>query len=420
MDITELIKLADDAYYATQYEKAIDFYEQALELDPKNEHAQSQLKKAESNRSLKRTPPELPVQAIQLYKRSRSFITAGDLSEAEKLLKQAVSLAEDAGVEFPQAEELLNNLSNALKAAEFKQEAYKNIDTQQWTKAIDNLYSATNLDSSDEITQTLLLHLQNLFKARNMVDQLNAGIDTAKKRSEVIQEILQIIELTNETAPLSTLWQDVVRLFGEYNKKNSVFQNKNIIFQWSMMACLLISVILLITFGALYLYPRHRGLVLVCDAIAPGLIAKLDYPYYVANRDPDEIGITFINNSDAVINDRFIEIKFTGTANLKYVDPSNSNEIKLEGLNPDKEQPETISFFIDGSTNRSQGPWYISFNVGACTPNGFYIAMTPIQGLRKYATALWGIFIGSILGLLKDQIKDFLTMATSFLKKSNN
>jgi len=220
MNTKELIELADNAYYATEYDKAVELYLKALENAPKNKHAQTQLAKAERNRSLKTSPPPLPIQAIQLYRRSRSFIAAHDLLQAKKLLTEAISLAKNAGTDFLQAEELLNNLTNALKAEELKRDAFIAIDTQQWAKAMDYLNFAKDLDPTDETTQILTDHLQKLIKAQSIILQLKAGISNDRdKKRKIISEVQEIINDTNETTVLSKLWQEVVRSFAEYSNK---------------------------------------------------------------------------------------------------------------------------------------------------------------------------------------------------------
>jgi len=217
----ELIEMADNAYYATEYEKAIELYLRVLEDSPKNKHAQIYLKNAERNQSLNATPPQIPTEAIQLYKRSRSFIAAGDLTQAKKFLSQAISITKKAGGEFRNAEELLANIETAYRAEELKKEAYLALETQQWSKALDNLDAASRLDPTDETTEIELMHLQNLVKAQNLITQLNAGGNKSRqKNSKTISEIQEIINQANEVTMLSKLWQDVVRELGKYNDKN--------------------------------------------------------------------------------------------------------------------------------------------------------------------------------------------------------
>jgi tetratricopeptide (TPR) repeat protein len=235
-ELKKLIENADDAYYAAEYDKAIQLYKQILDLDPDNKHAQDQVRKAERNRLSKSATPEtVPIEALQLYKRSRSFIAAGDLIMARKLLKQAIDVAEGSGVNFTSAQDLLGNIKNALKAEAFKARANNEIDVQQWLRAVDDLNSAFNLDPTDDVTGTLLLHLRSLLKAHRLINSLNVGAVNRRSRSAAIKEIREIINLTNETTVLSKLWQGVVNLFGE--------RDKNIIFRLSALILTFTSVI---------------------------------------------------------------------------------------------------------------------------------------------------------------------------------
>lgn len=226
MKIKELLVLADDAYYAAQYDKAIELYQQVLESAPKNKDAQEQLKKAEFQRSLKATAPNVPNEALQLYRRARSFIIAGDMQSASKLLKEAVSVAKKFGAKFPQAQELLDNLSNVFAANERKGQALEQLELRQWANATENLSKAVELDPTDKTAFYLLEHLRALIKAQGQISQLAAGIKDRGNHSNTISEIQKVIEETNHIVALSVLWQEVVREFGEYNKnRNSISQN---------------------------------------------------------------------------------------------------------------------------------------------------------------------------------------------------
>jgi tetratricopeptide (TPR) repeat protein len=233
----KLIENADDAYYAAEYDKAIQLYKQVLDSDPNNKHAQEQLKKSERNRLSKSAKPEtVPTEALRLYKRSRSFITVGDLVGAKKLLKQAIDIANEINVNFHSAEYLLGNIQNALKAEEYKKKAFEDIDTQQWVKAEANLNFAVDLDPTDDTIQTLLLHLRKLLTAQNLIRGLMVG---TRNRSSVIKEIREIINLTNQTTALSKLWQEVVVLFGEYNRYSISPDITRVIFVLLILAGLL-------------------------------------------------------------------------------------------------------------------------------------------------------------------------------------
>ncbi len=226
MNIRELTKMADNAYYAENYKEAIKLYQQILDQAPKNKNARTHLAKAELNLSLRTATPKIPIEALQLYKRSRSFITAGDLPQAKKLLQDAIAIAQKTDSKFPQAQELLDNLSNALTADEFSKKALEYLQLKLWANAVSNLETAVNLDQTNESNKFLLAHLRNLLIAQNLVSEINSGTKDSKKRSETIIKIREIIDATNELPVLSPLWQDVVRQLGdrERKNKNSYFQ----------------------------------------------------------------------------------------------------------------------------------------------------------------------------------------------------
>jgi hypothetical protein len=139
----------------------------------------------------------------------------------------------------------------------------------------------------------------------------------------------------------------------------------------------------------------------------------LDYPFYVANGDEDKLEITFINEGKT-INNTLVVVKLTGTANLKYLNPSTANQIMLDKFSHNQHQPEVIPFFVDGSTDSTPGPWQINFSVGECTPKDFHIAMTPIPGLHKFIVSLWGLITASLIGLFSARIKEFFEWVRSF------
>lgn len=211
IQLQELIKIADNSYYATEYDKAVELYGEALKLDPDNKHAQEQIAKAEFYRSIKTVKPEdLMAEALQLYKRSRSFIAIGDLDGAKILLQQSINVAEKAGVDFTNAKALLENIQNAARADEYKKRAYEELENDQWVRAEANLGLAMDLDPTDHNVQGLLPHLRSLLKARNLVEQLNSGLGTARNLLKMQKEIQIILESTNETPILRNLWMQVL------------------------------------------------------------------------------------------------------------------------------------------------------------------------------------------------------------------
>lgn len=410
MNIQELTKLANDAYYAEKYDEAINLYQQILERSPKNKQARGQLAKAELNLSLRTATLKIPTEALQFYKRSRSFITAGDLPQARKLLKEAIAVAKKNGSKFPQAQELLDNLPNAFTADGFKQKAQEQLtlNLNQWPNALINLETAANLDRTDEANKLLLSHLQSLIKAQSLVSQLNAGIKNREKRIATITEIQKIIDATNELPVLSPLWQEVVRLFGEYDNKEKQRDTfiRNAI--WSSLGAIFI---LIGSLWLLYIFP-HTETFVDCLTV-DGLEVKAKYPNYVANGDKGTITLAIENTGSNTIDGQIL-LNSSGTSKVKF-ENTDANKIKIESLVPGEQKLAKIEFSLDEPFSVISDPsHYIEFNLtidgngSSCTSDDFHIAISPIYGVSKVVAGLWSLVGLTLFGLFKDRIISFL------------
>jgi len=413
--IKKLIEIADDAYYAADYERAIQFYRQVLDQDPDNQHARRQLKKSEINLPSKESgPQDLPKEALRYYKRSRSFIAAGDLTEAKKLLKTAIKIAEDAGVDFEDARSLLKGIQSAVKAAEFKSQALSELEDQQWGKAEADLISTCDLDPTDEASKLLLDHLQKLVRAKGLLDQLMAEISDKKKEGEYLKEIQETIENTNQTAILSKLWQEVVRLRGVYAaqvKKTNTMVKESV---WGTITWyfLLLIMVVIGVLSSLYLLPRSRPVV-DCSK-ENGLKVTVNYPNYIANGDSEDIFLTVENVGTETVSG-YVLLDFEGTSEGVFLD---KDVINLEDLMPSEHMPKSE---IDISMNELFRPitspgQYLDFttkvvaNDKECISRIFHIDASPIYGLRTLIKFLWGTIGLTLIGLFWDRIKELLAL----------
>jgi tetratricopeptide (TPR) repeat protein len=105
----DLLIDADDSYYAAEYERAISLYRQVLKLDPENERAKNQLAKAEIEKP-NESSTDLPREAIQYYRRARSYIAASDVKTATRMLGAAIESAHAHGMKYLEAEKLLESI----------------------------------------------------------------------------------------------------------------------------------------------------------------------------------------------------------------------------------------------------------------------------------------------------------------------
>jgi tetratricopeptide (TPR) repeat protein len=160
---------ANDAYYAGEYERAIQLYRQVLKLDPDNAHAKDHIAKAEIKRRTGETASGLPRAAEQYYRRARSYIAAREVVTAMNLLSAAIEAARANKMKYPEAEEALNNMNNLLLADDFKQKARNALHNEQWTEAFEYYGKALALDPTDEVIRKESDSLQNLLEAEGLV-----------------------------------------------------------------------------------------------------------------------------------------------------------------------------------------------------------------------------------------------------------
>ncbi len=192
--VQDLLADAEDAYYAAEYDQAIQRYRQVLRLDPKNERAKEYLFKSKSaqtnNDDYLRT--ELPREAVQYFRRARSFIAARDYAYAIKALSTAVDVAQAKGINYPEAENLLNSVQDAQVADEFRQKATLALENKQWKEALDLYNKALLLDPTNMVIKKELDSLQSLLKLESELQKkgllkifvpirkLQIAFDTAK------------------------------------------------------------------------------------------------------------------------------------------------------------------------------------------------------------------------------------------------
>lgn len=160
---------ANDAYYAGEYEKAIQLYRQVLKLDPDNAHAKDHIAKAEIKRRTGETASGLPRAAEQYYRRARSYIAAREIATAMNLLSAAIEAARAKDMKYPEAEDALNNMNNLLLADDFKQKARQAVRIEQWKDALELYNKALALDPTDEVLKKEAESLQNLLEAATLI-----------------------------------------------------------------------------------------------------------------------------------------------------------------------------------------------------------------------------------------------------------
>jgi tetratricopeptide (TPR) repeat protein len=162
--VQDLLADADDAYYAAEYDQAIQLYRQVLRLDSENERAKEYLAKSKAEQSnTGDLRAELPRKAVQFFRRARSFIAARDYEYAITALSVAVDTAQAKGVSYPDAESLLNSIQDLQVADEFRQKANFALKNKKWKEALDLYDKALLLDPTNIAMKMELDSLKSLL-----------------------------------------------------------------------------------------------------------------------------------------------------------------------------------------------------------------------------------------------------------------
>ena len=162
----DLLTDADDAYYAAEYGRAIQLYLLVLKRVPDNKRAKEYLAKA---RSAQQDAGDLvfglPREAVQYYRRARSYLAAGDFLLAIKSLSAAVETAQARGLLYPDADELLKTAQESLIADEYKHKANLAVQQEQWGEAMDCIKKGLALNLADTSIKKELDSLRELLRA---------------------------------------------------------------------------------------------------------------------------------------------------------------------------------------------------------------------------------------------------------------
>lgn len=172
--VQDFLADADDAYYAAEYDRAIQLYRQVLKLDPDNARARDHIAKAEIKRITGESATGLPRAAEQYYRRARSYLAARDVVTAMNLLKAAIETAQAKGIKYSEAEEALGNMQNLIVADEFREKAKAALKDNKAKEALELYNRALALDSTNELTRKEFENLQDLLKAETTLKKRGA------------------------------------------------------------------------------------------------------------------------------------------------------------------------------------------------------------------------------------------------------
>ena len=107
----------------------------------------------------------LPQEAIQHYRRARSYIAAEDYSLASESLEVALETARDAGMTYPDAQKLFESVRSIIEAGKFREKVKLALKEKEWQKALDLYKKAIDLAPSNPTMQKEFDGLQGLLRS---------------------------------------------------------------------------------------------------------------------------------------------------------------------------------------------------------------------------------------------------------------
>ena len=110
---------------------------------------------------------KLPFDAIQHYRRARSYIAAKDYEYANYWLELAVEISRKAGVHYSDAEQLLNSVRDILELDEVRKKVTPLLEKGQWKEVLDLYAKAVEVYPSNELLKKEYDGLQGLVRAES-------------------------------------------------------------------------------------------------------------------------------------------------------------------------------------------------------------------------------------------------------------
>ena len=209
-----VISEISEAYYAGDYQRAIDHANRVLASDPGNAQARDYRQKSEDN-LLRGVVPDhrIPFDARVAYNRANSLVRAGNYDEAERLYREARALAEREGIaSWKDVEQALLDIQDLSLARELMTEGDRLLAADDWDSALQKYEGATRVVPNDPLAQEridLVRSVRQQFDQATV--QLNMTTGSLAERASELQQLLDKLAGLRQTLPGSERLQRLVR-----------------------------------------------------------------------------------------------------------------------------------------------------------------------------------------------------------------
>jgi tetratricopeptide (TPR) repeat protein len=218
-DVDEMLSELTQAYYAGDYQQAVDLANRVLALQPGNPTALDYRQKAEDNLIRGVVPDHrIPFDARVSYNRANSLVRAGNYEEAERLYREARDLAERSGIlSWKDAEQALLDIQDLALARELLIEGDRLMKTDSWSEALRKYEGALRVVPNDPQAQERIDMVRRIQQeADQAAVQLSMLSGTLTEQVAQLQNVLNILMRVRQVLPDS---QRLIQLQQTANNK---------------------------------------------------------------------------------------------------------------------------------------------------------------------------------------------------------
>ena len=192
------------AYYAGDYQRAVEQADRVLAVDPNNAQATEYRQKAEDN-LLRGVVPDhrIPFDARVAYNRANSLVRAGNYDEAQVLYREARDLAARAGIAtWNDVEQALLDIQDLALARELLNEGDRLLATDDWEGALRKYDGALRVVPNDPLAEE---RVELVTRVKDHYDQatvqLNMMSGSLLERADSMQRLLGSLQTIRQTLP---------------------------------------------------------------------------------------------------------------------------------------------------------------------------------------------------------------------------
>lgn len=203
-----------EAYYAGDYQRAIDLANRVLADDADNPQARDYLQKSEDN-LLRGVVPDhrIPFDARVAYNRANSLVRAGNYDEAERLYREARDLAARTGItSWKDVEQALLDIQDLSLARELMTEGDRLLAADDWDGALQKYEGAARVVPNDPLAQERIDLVRNVRQQFDQATvQLNMTTGSLAERAQDLRQLLDQLAGLRQMLPGSERLERLVR-----------------------------------------------------------------------------------------------------------------------------------------------------------------------------------------------------------------